>query len=237
MSRIAAWLCLAIVSPAVAAELAPFKGDAAGAVQPPWVFSGLPGVSKPPTSYKVVTLDGQSVLRIDADNSYGNLTQTLPKLKDGRFLSWRWRVDVPNLKANVHERSGDDRAVQVCVTFDLPLDAVPFGERQLFKLAEVSAGQDLPTAMVCYLWDSKLMTGSVLDDAFSRRLRMIVLRGASAPLNTWFDERRDVRADFLHLFGDEAKQVPPITGVGVQADSDNTHVHSLAYLTDLELTP
>jgi len=230
-------LWLVLVAPAFAGAVAPFRGDAAAAVQPPWVFSGLPGASKPPTSFKVVTLDGQPVLRIEADNAYGNLTQVLPKLQDGRFLSWRWRVDVPNLKANVYERSADDRAVQVCVTFDLPLDAVPFAERQVFKLAEAATGRTLPTATLCYLWDSKLMIGSVLDDAFSRRLRMVVLRGAKAPLGTWVDERRDVRADFLHVFGDEAKQVPPITGVGVQADSDNTHAHSLAYLADLDLTP
>jgi hypothetical protein len=181
-------------------------------------------------------MEGQPVLRVEADNAYGNLVQRLPRVQDPRYLSWRWRVDVPNLKADLSQRAADDRAVQLCVMFDMPLDAVPFVERQLLRLASARAGEDLPTATLCYVWDSKLMTGSVLDSVFTRRVRMIVLRGAKAPLHTWFSERRDVRADFLHVFGDEATQVPPIIAVGVGGDSDNTHARSLAYVADVDLS-
>lgn len=223
--------------PLHAASVAPFVADSAGVPQAPWVFRSLPGVKKSPTHFQVVRLGGKTVLRVEADNAYGNLVEALPKLQDARFLSWRWRVDKPNPLADVRDRSTDDRAVQLCVEFDLPLDAVPFGERLVVKLASAEAGRPVPTATLCYLWAAKLPAGTVLDDAFSRRLRMIVLRGPNAPLQTWFDERRDIRADFLRLFGDETQQVPPVIGVGVMADSDNTHGHSLAYVADIALTP
>lgn len=237
MARIGALtLTLALLAlPAVAGDVAPFAADAAGAPQAPWVHVGLPGVPKSPTHFNVVEMQGRPVLRIDADDAYGNLLQKLPKLQDDRYLSWRWRVDVPNLKADLSMRATDDRAVQVCVMFDMPMDAVPFVERQLLRLASARAGETLPTATLCYVWDSKLMAGSVLDSAFTRRLRMIVLRGPKAPLHTWFSERRDLRTDFLHVFGDEATQMPPIIAVAVGGDSDNTHVRSLAYVADLEL--
>jgi hypothetical protein len=66
---------------------------------------------------------------------------------------------------------------------------------------------------------------------------MIVLRGANTPLRAWRSERRDVRADFLLLFGDEATTVPDIVGVGIGADADNTQSRSLAYIADLVLQP
>src|SRR5574337_229509 len=237
IARVLFLLGLGIASAARAASVAPFVADSAGMPQAPWVFQGLPGVKKAPTRFQVVQLDGHPVLRVEADNAYGDLVDALPRLQSARFLTWRWRVDMPNREADVRHRSTDDRAIQLCVEFDLPLDAVPFGERLVVKLASDEAGRSLPTATLCYLWASRLPPGTVLDDVFSRRLRMIVLRGPDAPLKTWFDERRDIRADFLRLFGDETQQVPPVIGVGVMADSDNTHAHSLAYVADIALAP
>ena len=43
--------------------------------------------------------------------------------------------------------------------------------------------------------------------------------------------------DFLALFGDEDPQVPPVAGVLVGADADNTQSHSLGYLRDLHWLP
>jgi hypothetical protein len=151
-------------------------------------------------------------------------------------LSWRWRLDEPNLQADLTRRDGDDTPVKVCALFDLPLDAVPFIERQLLRMARARAGDDLSAANVCYVWDSKLAAGTSLDNAFTRRIRYIVLRGQDAPLRTWVAERRDVRADFLRLFADESHgQVPPLVGVAIGADADNTKQRSVAYVGDVAL--
>jgi len=50
-------------------------------------------------------------------------------------------------------------------------------------------------------------------------------------------ERRDVAADFMQLFGAESPQVPPIVGVAIGADTDNTHGHSLGHVAGLVLEP
>ena len=44
-------------------------------------------------------------------------------------------------------------------------------------------------------------------------------------------------ADFIELFGDEADAAPPVTGVALGADADNTHSHSLAHVADVVLEP
>ena len=176
------------------------------------------------------------MLQIEADNSYGNLLHPVPADASARrLLSWRWRVDKPNLDADLTRKDGDDSPIKVCALFDLPLSAVPFVERQLLRLARERSGEPLPAATVCYVWDAKLAVGTVIDNAFSRRIRMIVLQGPQAPLRQWQAQQRDLAADFLLLFGAESQVVPPLLAIGVGADADNTHTRSLAHASDLVL--
>jgi hypothetical protein len=202
----------------------------------PWRVVGLPQQSMPLTRFSVLTLDGRRVLRVEAQASYGNLVHALAGVPESvHRLSWRWRLDEPNPAADLRRKDGDDSAIKVCALFDLPLSALPFGERQWLRLARLSAGETLPSASVCYVWDNRLPPGTVLDNAFTRRVRTIVLRGPEAPLRGWLDEQRDVAADFLRLFGDEAKTLPALIGVAIGADADNTQARSLAFLAEITL--
>ena len=218
-------------APPVLAPLATADGPGSA-----WQRAGLPRQTKPWTRFSVVTLDREAVLQIEADNSYGNLLHPVPADATARrLLSWRWRVDKPNLDADLTRKDGDDSPIKVCALFDLPLSAVPFVERQLLRLARERSGEPLPAATVCYVWDAKLAVGTVIDNAFSRRIRMIVLQGPQAPLRQWQAQQRDLAADFLLLFGAESQAVPPLLAIGVGADADNTHTRSLAHASDLVL--
>jgi hypothetical protein len=64
---------------------------------------------------------------------------------------------------------------------------------------------------------------------------MIVLRGPEAPLHVWQTEQRDVRADFLRLFGDEADAPVPLVAVAIAGDADNTQGHSVAHIGAITL--
>lgn len=139
---------------AQAAGLVPLDSGAGPAPPLPWHVAGLPMQAKPFTRFTMVELDGKRVLRLDADRSYGNLVHPLAEGERGRFLSWRWRVDVPNEGANLRIRGGDDTAAEVCVLFDLPLQALPFVDRQVVRLARAHSTELLPTASVCYVWDA-----------------------------------------------------------------------------------
>ncbi|MDO9283618.1 MAG: DUF3047 domain-containing protein [Aquabacterium sp.] len=202
---------------------------------PPWQFAGLPQQSLPRTQYRIAPVDAGRALRIEANGSYGNLVHALPADSSGRRLAWRWRVDEPNALADLRHKPGDDSAAKVCLLFDLPLSAVPFIERQLLRLARSRAAEALPAASVCYVWDARLAAGTVLDNAYSRRVRYLVLRGPDAPLRRWATEQRDVVADFLRLFGDETTVVPPLLAVAVAGDADNTRGRSLAWVDALTL--
>jgi hypothetical protein len=219
-----------------ATSLTPFKESGSDAPAP-WHFVGLPGQTKPRTRFAVVELDGRKALRVEAEESYGNLVHPVRLTGPSATPAWQWRVDVPIAVANLRTRQGDDTAVKVCVSFDMPPDLVPFVERQLLKIVQLKSDEPLPTATVCYVWDTNLPIGTELDNAFSRRVRYIVLESGPAGLRQWKSEKRSLIADFTTLFGAERPKVPPIIGIGIGADADNTHTRSLSYVANIVLEP
>lgn len=216
--------------------LEPF-GTAGRTINAPWHLAGLPHQKKPFTRFSVVDLDGRRALRVEADASYGNLVHPLRLDGTALTLSWAWRVDEFVAESDLTTKNGDDTAAKVCVFFDLPIKQVPFVERQLLRMVRAASDEPLPASTVCYLWDRTLPAGTALDNAFTHRVRYLVLRSGAPARARWQSERRDVAADFLKLFGNESTQIPPIIGVAVGADADNTHGHSVAHVADLVLAP
>ena len=94
-----------------------------------------------------------------------------------------------------------------------------------------------PVTGFSIVWDSKLPRDTELVSTYTGRLRYLVLRGAGDPLQRWAQERRDIAADFLRLFGADTNRLPPLVGVAVGADADNTRLHSLGHLADLRFEP
>ena len=219
------------------ALLQPFGSTTEPTPAAPWQFAGLPRQKLPLTRFALVDLDGRRALRVEAEASYGNLVHPLRVEGQGATLAWQWRIDHFVAQSDLRSKAGDDTALKVCVFFELPLAQVPFVERQLLRMARARSGEALPSGTVCYVWDRLLPAGTVLPNAYTRRVRYLVLQGGASPLQRWAAERRDVGADFARLFGDESAQVPAIVGVAVGADADNTQGRSLAHVADLVLTP
>jgi hypothetical protein len=213
--------------------LAPFAPDTGDLLRAPWSYAGLPAQKPPPTRFRVRELDGRRVLQVEADRSYGNLVHPLAGVAAGA-LSWRWRVDGPLPDADLRRREGDDAALKVCAMFDLPRERVPFVERQLLRLAEARFGEPLPNATLCYVWDPGWPRGSVVPNAYTRRVRFVTLDGAPG---VWHAERHDLAADFLRAFGDESREVPLLRAVLVGADADNTGGRSVGWIDALRLVP
>jgi len=212
-------------------------GDEGETPHAPWRVIGLPMQSKPFTKFSLEAVDGRRALRMDAESSYGNLVHPLHDVHGKLNLTWEWRVDKPLDNADPRKRSGDDAAAKVCAMFDLPDERVPFFERQMLHFFRSLTLDPLPAATLCYLWDPHLPAGTQIDNPYTRRIRYWVLQsGASAP-HEWRAEQRDLEADFLHAFGDEAQGVPPLVGIAVGADSDSTRGHSIAHVAGIVLGP
>ena len=218
------------------ATLAPF-GAVGATPTAPWHVVGLPQQTKPFTRFSVVDIDGKRAIKIEADESYGNLIHPVQATVPAH-LAWQWRIEKPLENADLRQRGGDDTAVKVCVSFDLLIDNIPFTDRQILRIARGKTSEPVPAASVCYVWDAKLAAGTALDNAFTRRIRYIVLQSGNDRLDRWVSERRDLAADFMRLFKDESpNSVPPIIGIAIGADSDNTKSRSVSYVSGVVLEP
>ena len=176
-------------------------------------------------------------LRIEAQRSYGNLVHTLPAVPAPQRLAWSWRVPQGNAAVVLNQKSGDDAPVKVCLGFDLPLARVPFMERQLLRLARSRSSEPLPAATLCWVWGGAEAVGTLQHNPYTSRVRSIVLRHHAQADGRWFDEDRDVAADFQRAFGDESTSLPPVIAFIVAGDADNTGGHSIAHLSGLRWLP
>jgi hypothetical protein len=232
-------LALWLAAPAAHADeltVTPFSSARGAQAPQPWRFTSLP--NKTPTRFEVVQEGAQKVLKVAADQSYGNLVHaTRVPLNASTTLAWRWRVDTFVEDANLRTRAGDDGAAKLCVFFDFPAERLSFGERTRLALARRTTGEEVPSEALCYVWDKKEAKGTALVNAFTQRMRMVVLEsGPAADRSAFVSERRSLLADYKRAFGDEAGDtLPDVVAVAVSADADNTHGHGVAYFSDIDL--
>ncbi len=207
------------------------------ALGPGWRVAGLPRQAAPLTRYGVAEIDGRAAVRLTASASYGNLVFDLPGQPAPARLRWSWRMDQPNPAVDLARKEGDDAAAKVCLAFELPLERVPFVERQVLRLARSRTGEALPAATLCWVWGRAEAREAVIANPYSRRVRVIVLRNEGDASGRWFDEDRDVAADWRRAFGDESAEVPPLAAAIVAADADNTGATSVAHVAGLRFGP
>lgn len=106
-------------------------------------------------------------------------------------------------------------------------------ERGKILLARSVAGDIVPAAALCYVWDGKLPAGTKLWNAYSDRVRVIVVESGSRRLDQWVVEERDIAADFRAAFGEEP---PPVSGVAIAADTDQTGETVRAWFGDISFS-
>lgn len=173
-----------------------------------------------PNTFSLVDDAGITVLKVESDNSAGSVG--LPFSVDTSLtpvMSWRWKVNRVLDKADINTKLGDDYAARVYVLFDMPLASLSFADRTKIRLARMIAGDEVPTAAICYVWDNKSAIGYNRWSPFTNRVRTIVLQSGSTSVNQWANESRDVADDFRAAFGIEP---PRIIGVAIGNDSDQT---------------
>jgi len=209
-----------------------FSVLAAGARLPPeyraYAFAG----QDRRTQYDLVEDAGRTVLRARAEASTAGIIRDL-KVDPATHpvLAWRWKATRLPEKSDLRSKSGDDYAARLYVTFDLRLAALSFGERFGVTLARVIYGDDVPSAALCYVWASNAAVGTVVPNAYTGRVQMIVVESGAAQLGRWSDYERDVAADYRRAFGAEP---PAVSGVVVSTDTDNTGERAEAYYGDIE---
>ncbi len=81
-----------------------------------------------------------------------------------------------------------------------------------------------------YVWAAGLAQGEWITSPVSNRVKLLVLRNETDPLNTWFEEERNVYEDFKVAFGDEP---PKTSGVAIMTDTFRTQEAAVANYGDI----
>ncbi|MEP6656218.1 MAG: DUF3047 domain-containing protein [Betaproteobacteria bacterium] len=146
-------------------------------------------------------------------------------------LAWRWKADALLRKGDVHRREGDDYVARIYVTFRYSPERLSLPQRAKFAAARVLYG-DIPHAALVYVWDTSAPVGTMVPNAYTDRVRMVVVESGPANIGQWRGYERDIATDYRQAFGEEP---PPISGVAIMTDADNTGESASACYGDIVL--
>lgn len=207
-------------------SVAPLGSDVASG----WRHQEVPGVSRP-NSFAIVDVEHERVLRIQSTASAS--MQIAPVDIDPArmpYLKWRWRVAHALRKSDIRSRENDDYAARVYVFFDLPVERLSFGDRLRIQTARLMSRTELPTAALCYVWGNVQEVGETGWNAYTDRLRMIVVDSGNVHAGQWRNVQRHVGQDWAEAFGGPA---PRVSGIALGCDTDNTGDDTVAWFGDL----
>ena len=131
-------------------------------------------------------------------------------------------------------KAGDDYAARVYVAFQYDAAGASLWERSRFAAYRLLYGRYPPGLALNYVWESRLPAGTVLDNAYTARAKIVVARSGAAEAGRWVTETRDVYEDYRRIVG----ALPPrIVGIALMTDTDDTGERTVAYYDAITLGP
>jgi len=210
-------------------------GALAGELPPParWAPLTFPKVERR-THYAAATVDGRAAVRADSDCAASALVVATPDVDLARtpHLTWAWKVERGLLVADERGKAGDDFAARVWVMFQFDPARASAWQRLRHAIASRLHGRELPGAAISYVWSSREPIGASWEDPFGAGSQRRVLR--SGPPDGWQRESVDVAADYRALVGGAP---PPLLGVALMSDTDNTCQQAVALFADFAWSP
>lgn len=229
-SSITSILCVLASAPTIAETVWVGRFPSTGDFPPsPWKVERL-DERVPPTRYGLRVWDGVAAVEAQASKSMALFGRPLEiDLQKTPFLCWQWRIDAPVASADMTRKSGDDYAARVYLTFDVAPDQLGAFTRARLALARSIYGGQVPDAALNYIWDNHHPVGTLQENAYTDRARMLVLRSGGDLAGRWVVERRNVLQDFRQAFGDAGGQ---LRGLAIASDTDNTGEEAHAGFAD-----
>jgi len=181
-------------------------------VPAPWQFdrwSPLLRLGDSVADARVVERDGRRVLQLHSDDSgfIVGMRQEID-ISSTPIARWRWMAEALPVGGHFAQRETNDQVLQLLFGFEGGM-------------------------VVGYIWDTVGPRGASGDGMTWREdTRVIVVRDQSDGLGRWYEERRDLSADFEMLFGQTA---PTLVGVAVQSNSQHTRSSGSGYLGPIVL--
>ena len=212
-----------------------FAGARPGTLPPEWLPLTFPDI-KAHTLYAAVTdPERGQVLKATANASASGLLRKLT-LDAHAFplLRWSWKAGNLINKGDVSRKDGDDYPARIYVSFAYDPARVSLLDRAKYLAARVLYGEYPPHAGLNYIWDGKAAVGTLVVNAFTSRVKMVVVESGPARLQQWLSYERNIVDDYRRAFGEEP---PPVSGIAIMTDTDNTGESAIAWYGNIELRP
>lgn len=179
--------------------------------------------------------DGRQVLRatsVDAASALRRKLDLDPATHP--IIAWRWKTNGPIDGADVSRKETDDCVARVMILYRYHPENASWLERMKFNAARSEHGEYPPGAMLVYAWTQTLSKGTAISHPGSDRIRVVAVEQGAAGAGRWSEVRRNHLEDFRKLFG---RDPPPIEGVSLMVDTDDTHSRAVAWWRDLWFEP
>lgn len=183
------------------------------------------------TEYSLVEDDETVVVKAVSRGSSSGLTREVNiDPKQYPIVEWRWKIENVLKKGDVTTKQGDDYPARLYITFAYDESKIDFLDQAQYELAKLLHGKYPPTGAITYIWESRSPVGTIVPNPYTDRVKMIVLESGADRAGQWVDESRNVYEDYQKAFGDDP---PPISGVAVMTDTDNTQESAVAWYGDI----
>ncbi len=168
------------------------------------------------TKYQLIKLDGLQVLEADSNAAASGLFyERRIDLQKTPFINWSWRIENRMGDVNEQAKSGDDFTARVYVV--------------------ISGGLIFwNTKAINYVWASTSPKDKTWPNPFAGdHAMMVAVRSSADKTKTWYTEKRNIRADFKKLIGEDIQY---IDAVAIMTDTDNAKGKAQAYYGDIFFT-
>lgn len=183
------------------------------------------------TEYSLVEDDGTVVVKAMSHGSSSGLTREVTiDPKEYPIIEWRWKIENVLQKSDVTTKEGDDYPARLYITFVYDESKIDFLDQAQYELAKLLHGKYPPTGAINYIWESRSPIGTMVPNPYTDRAVMIVVESGEAKAGQWVTESRNLYEDYRTAFGDDP---PPVSGVAVMTDTDNTQESAVAYYGDI----
>ncbi|WP_255538046.1 DUF3047 domain-containing protein [Polynucleobacter nymphae] len=185
------------------------------------------------TLYRLENYQGKTVLSANSKTSASGLAVKLrPRPANNLWLQWEWKALSAIPEADNAERYHDDAPLRILVAFDGNKSKLPLKEKMNFEMANLISGQEMPYATLMYIWSGKSPVDTIISNAHTSRIKMIVVDSGWENLSTWHKHQRDLAADYKRAYGEAPGEV---IGIALLTDTDNTKSETRAIYGDIEL--
>jgi DUF3047 family protein len=142
--------------------------------------------------------DGRA-LRMRSNGDHSTIAKEVQvDLKTTPWLEWSWKVVALPDRADIRRRETSDAAAHIFVIW-------PRWPTML------------RSRLIGYLWDEHLPVGSIHQSQKTGTVTFIVVHSGKKELGAWLTERRNVREDYLMVYGEEPEN-PPVIALSIDTN-------------------